>query len=275
MILQAAGRAREMTQRLLAFGRKESLSISTVDLAAELRDQAPILRRLLRDDVDLAVVEATHPLHVRVDPVHFEQVLLNLAGNAQDAMPDGGALQIELTSLTVDTGGAAPWPDIAPGTYARLAVADTGAGMDPDTLDKVFDPFFTTKPRGRGTGLGLTTVYGIVEQHGGQIDVHSQPGRGTRIEIALPLAAPEEERDEAAAVEPRTADSRSGFRATSTTRAPAAAAWMASARPRPRLAPVMSTFRPFSDIGDLLWVHRSRPRASRSAPCSSVGISLI
>ena len=198
-IIHAAERSRELTSQLLAFSRKQAARPRLVHLDEQVRDLVKGLQRLIGDDISVEVIAADGPAwSVRIDPSQVQQVLMNLAANARDAMPDGGTLTIETTNVTVDT----PPTGAAPGPYVRLTVGDTGTGMDAKTLEHVFEPFFTTKPLGQGTGLGLATVHGIVEQNGGFVEVSSEPGRGTSFRISLPAVlaqadAPEAERGRA------------------------------------------------------------------------------
>ncbi len=192
-IRRAAHRTAAITQQLLAFSRRQILQPQLVNLNTVVTALEPILRRALgelsrvelRLDPDLG--------QVRADPGQLDQVLLNLALNARDAMPEGGTVTVETMNLWVDEQAvtARGLDPVPPGQYAALVVADTGAGMDRETLDHIFEPFFTTKAVGEGTGLGLATVYGIVRQSGGYVSVISQPGRGTTFQIYLPLAAAE------------------------------------------------------------------------------------
>ena len=174
-----AGRhAAQLTRQLLAFSRKQRLDIRVVDLDGVCVAFAPILARLLGEDVRLDVRPGAAGAAILADRAQVEQILLNLAANARDAMPGGGTLTVE-TSLV----------RAASGPRVRLVVADTGAGMAPDVAARAFEPFFTTKGPGKGTGLGLASVYGIVDQHGGTVALRTAPGEGTRVEIELPLAA--------------------------------------------------------------------------------------
>jgi signal transduction histidine kinase len=173
LILQTAERAATLTAQLLAFSRKQILQPQPLDLNAVVMRLAPMLRRLIGEDVDLATELEPALGTVRADPGQIEQVIMNLAVNARDAMPRGGTLRIRTTT--------------AEGRWARLEVVDTGTGMSPETQARIFEPFFTTKGPGEGTGLGLSMVYGIVEQSGGRIAVASELGRGTRFEILLPV----------------------------------------------------------------------------------------
>ncbi len=182
-------RAAGLTKQLLLFSRKQPLRRNRIDLATFVRQTSSLLRRLLGEDLILEV--HTDPLagFVEGDPDQLTQVLINLAVNARDAMPRGGTFSIRVSPHTSDTLG--PDDALSPGIQqpcARLTVSDNGAGMERETIDHIFDPFFTTKPVGSGTGLGLSTVYGIVKQHGGRVGVESLPGQGTTFTIDLPLA---------------------------------------------------------------------------------------
>ena len=182
---RAAERAASLTQQLLAFSRKQVLQPRLLDLNEKVADVQKMLTRVIGEDIEL--VATLHPSlkPVKADPGQVEQVLINLAVNARDAMPHGGRLAMETSNLVIDDDEARDL-DVAPGRYVMLKVTDTGTGMDAGTLTHVFEPFFTTKPMGKGTGLGLSTVYGIVKQSGGGIHVESRPERGTIFRIYLP-----------------------------------------------------------------------------------------
>ena len=186
-IRQAAERAAQLTRQLLAFSRRQKLEPRVFDLAALLREEEGILRRLIPETIRMEVESPAGPLWVHADPGQLSQVLLNLATNARDAMPDGGTLQLSLArALKIEGSGPHADPAARSATYACLQVRDTGAGMDPATIERAFDPFFTTKETGAGTGLGLAIVHGIVTQSGGAVRVISQPGAGTQFSIYLP-----------------------------------------------------------------------------------------
>jgi hypothetical protein len=187
-IERAAENAARLTHQLLAFARVDVVQPRAMDINAVVTETAPMLRRALGEHIDLVAVAGADLWPVMIDPGQLSQVLTNLAVNSRDAMPKGGKLTIDVANVDVDQAYAAARPALKPGRYVRLRVSDTGAGMDKKTLDHVFEPFFTTKPRGEGTGLGLATVYGIVTQAGGNIDVYSEPGLGTRVSVLLPAS---------------------------------------------------------------------------------------
>ena len=194
-IRRAAHRTAVITQQLLAFSRRQVLQPVVVDLNTVITTLEPILQRALGEVSRLESRLAEDLGQVKADPGQLDQILLNLALNARDAMPDGGTLTIETMNVVVDEHHltAKVLEPVAPGRYAVLIVTDTGAGMDQETLAHIFEPFFTTKGVGEGTGLGLATVYGIVKQSGGSVSVHSEPGHGTSFRIYLPLAGGEGE----------------------------------------------------------------------------------
>jgi CheY-like chemotaxis protein len=185
-IHHAAERAAGLTRQLLIFSRKQVLQPKILDLNAEVEGTERLLRRLIGEDVVLVTTLTAGVRPVRADPGQIEQVILNLAVNARDAMPRGGRLTIETANVDFDETWAEQHPGTPPGRYVLLAVSDSGTGMDEATKSRIFEPFFTTKEAGKGTGLGLATVYGIVEQAGGRIEVESEPGRGAKFRIYLP-----------------------------------------------------------------------------------------
>ncbi len=185
-IKQSAEKARDLTQRLLAFSRRQVLDLKVVRLDEIVRQFEEVLRGTIREDI-LITVRIEPPVSpIWADRGQIEQVLLNLSLNAQEAMPEGGSLAIELGDIELDETYASRHVEITPGRYVMLSVNDTGRGIDEKTLEHIFDPFFTTKELGKGTGLGLSTVYGIVKQHGGTISVNSEAGRGSTFKIFFP-----------------------------------------------------------------------------------------
>ncbi|MBK8166757.1 MAG: response regulator [bacterium] len=189
-ILKAGRRAADLVGQLLAFSRKQVLRPQTIDLAATVADMADLLRRLLGEGVETAIEPGDRPLWVRADPGQVSQVALNLAANARDAVRPGGRFRLAVAPVTVDERTPDLQDPLPPGPYVALIAEDDGEGIAAADLPRIFDPFFTTKPAGRGTGLGLATVYGIVRQSGGSVAVASTPGRGTRFCIYLPQATP-------------------------------------------------------------------------------------
>jgi len=185
-IERSAHRASALTRQLLAFSRRQVIRPEVLNLNATLRDLEKMLRRLLTENITLKQILAPDLAATRADAGQLEQVIVNLVVNARDAMPNGGRLTLETGNVVLDEAYAALHPGAQPGEHVVLAVSDTGHGMDPATLERIFEPFFTTKPKGQGTGLGLSTVYGIVKQAGGHVSVYSERGKGTTFKVHLP-----------------------------------------------------------------------------------------
>ncbi|MBL8835338.1 MAG: CHASE3 domain-containing protein [Alphaproteobacteria bacterium] len=191
-----AERGTRLVRQLLAFARRQPLEPRPIGLGTLVNDMGDLLRRTLGERIEVETMVAGGLWNTLADPAQVETALLNLAINARDAMPDGGKLTIELSNAFLDDAYAAEHADVVPGQYVMLAVTDTGHGMAADVLERVFEPFFTTKPEGRGTGLGLSQIYGFVKQSGGHVKLYSEPGHGTTARLYLPRTRRSEERRE-------------------------------------------------------------------------------
>jgi PAS domain S-box-containing protein len=212
-VAKAATRAADLTRKLLAFARKQLVEPKVFELHGLVENLQTMLERVLGESIDLVIGGAGERGRVKVDPVQLEQVILNIAINARDAMPRGGRLVLETGTVGWLADSNHPEMDMAPGSYATLTATDTGVGMDPETLSHVFEPFYTTKDRSQGTGLGLAVSYGIVKQAGGYIWASSEPGKGSTFRIFLPIVTESESSEElelSRAVEPEKAAAPGG-----------------------------------------------------------------
>jgi two-component system cell cycle sensor histidine kinase/response regulator CckA len=192
-IQDAARRSAEITRQLVAFARKQTISPKVLDLNFTVEGMLNMLRRLIGEDIDLAWLPKARLWPVKMDPAQIDQILANLCVNARDAISGVGKITIETSNVTLDEAYCTDHAGFVPGEFVLLAVSDDGCGMDGEVQEKIFEPFFTTKGPGKGTGLGLATVYGIVKQNDGFINVYSEPGRGTTFKIYLPRHAGQEE----------------------------------------------------------------------------------
>jgi CheY-like chemotaxis protein len=183
---KAGQRAASLTRQLLAFSRKQVLEPKVLNPNTIVEEVDKMLRRLIGEDIDLVTVLSPFLGRVKADPSQIEQVIMNLAVNARDAMPRGGKLVIETANVYLDEAYAHKHAGLQPGPYVMLAVRDMGSGMNPETVSHIFEPFFTTKEKGKGTGLGLAMVYGVVTQSGGHVAVESKPGKGSNFKVYLP-----------------------------------------------------------------------------------------
>ncbi len=193
-ISNAADRAAKLTRQMLAFGRQQMMQPRIINLNAVVTETTQMLRRVIGEDIQLVTSLADNIENSRLDPDQVGQVILNLAVNARDAMPNGGMLHLETSTVDLDEAYTRDHPPVQPGRYVMLAVSDTGTGIDKSILPRIFDPFFTTKELGKGTGLGLSIVYGIVKQSGGYVWVYSEPGHGTTFKLYFPATTKSPER---------------------------------------------------------------------------------
>ncbi|MBA2734851.1 MAG: response regulator [Acidobacteria bacterium] len=184
---KAANRAAVLTRQLLAFSRRQHLERRTINLNDTINEIMKLLRRIIGEDVEVRVIATPGLSATFADPAQIEQVIMNLAVNARDAMPEGGQITIETSNVELDNSYRRQYPYVDPGKYVQIRVSDTGTGIDAETQKHIFEPFFTTKEVDKGTGLGLSMVYGIVKQHDGHINVYSEVGHGTTFKIFLPI----------------------------------------------------------------------------------------
>jgi PAS domain S-box-containing protein len=188
-IVKAAQHSASLTRQLLAFSRQQALQPLVLDVNPAVSSIGKLLQQVIGENIELSLQLSSEPLMVKADPSQLEQVIMNLALNARDAMPEGGKLTIVTARLPADNHGTGKHAGLPPGDYVLVSVTDTGCGMDRQTLSRIFEPFFTTKEKGKGIGLGLSTVYGIVSQSGGTIRAYSEPGQGSTFEICLPATS--------------------------------------------------------------------------------------
>jgi len=200
VIEKTAQRAAALITQMLAFSWRQELQLRVLDASEAVARAAAALRGLLGERIELVIRVAPERCPIRADPEQLEQVLVNLADNSRDAMPEGGRLTVETATVPLDEAGARASGELRPGRYVSLTVSDTGSGMDEHTRTRAFEPFFTTKPAAKAAGLGLSTVYGIVRQSGGDVHIASEPGRGTTVTILLPRAGEAAEGDRPAAL---------------------------------------------------------------------------
>lgn len=187
----SAKRAAALTRQLLAFGRRQVLTLRFLDMNAVVTDNCQIASRLLDDSIEMEVQLCPGPAWIKADPAQIEQIIANLASNAQAAMPEGGRMTFAVSTVEVDDAHASQYPNLMPGKYVVLSVSDTGEGMKPEVKARLFEPFFSTREFGQGTGLGLASMYGIVLQSGGGVSVQSEPGKGTTFQVFLPRVQPD------------------------------------------------------------------------------------
>lgn len=192
MVREAAERATALTGKLLTFGRRQRLDMTTFEVNTTIRATLDMLRPLLGETVHIETDLHPDPLLIHTDASLFDQVIINLSINARDAMPAGGQINISTAIRSVQTEQTNRFINLSPGAYALISIRDTGIGMSEEILNRIFEPFYTTKNTGKGTGLGLAMVYSIIQQSGGQIDVHSAPDKGTKFDVYLPLADDQE-----------------------------------------------------------------------------------
>jgi PAS domain S-box-containing protein len=200
-VLKATERGASLTRQLLAFSRQQVLEPRVINIRQHIKSIEDLLHRVLGEDIRLTVEATGRPVHLRADPAQLEQVIMNIVVNARDAMPSGGRLNIEISEAYLDAEYCKQNPDSHAGSYVRIAVTDSGCGMSPEVISRLFEPFFTTKESGKGTGLGLATVYGIVKQSGGHITVYSELGHGTTFKVYLPLSEEPASKPEMAALD--------------------------------------------------------------------------
>lgn len=187
-IYEAGNRAAGLTKQLLAFSRKQPMEIQAVNLNILVSGMAKMTQRLIGEDIELQLHLADNIPTIMADPGQIDQIILNLAANARDAMPSGGHFVFECSIVLLEHRDIRSRPKIEPGKYVLFSASDTGEGMTEDVQKHIFEPFFTTKEQGKGTGLGLATIYGIVKQHKGHIFVYSEPGKGTSFKIYFPVS---------------------------------------------------------------------------------------